>query len=40
MSHSGYRLGLMASFGCLKGRFSLPAVHELGGGLSLGLKEL
>lgn len=38
MSHSGFQLGLMASFGFLKGRFPLPAVHELRAGLSLGFK--
>ena len=39
MSHSDYQLGLMASFGFLKGRFPCPTVPELRGGLSLGFKE-
>lgn len=38
MSHSGYQLGLMASFGFLKGRFLFPAVHELRGGFFSGFK--
>lgn len=38
MSHNGYQLGLMASFGFLKGRFPFPAVSELRGGLSLAFK--